>query len=239
MKFLLMILLVFNLIACSGSKVAKDAENAANEGLADEVGLEDEGSEFAADDELAAADETSTEDSSEEMADDASANEDVVSEEVVQEDISPSEPAVEDVSSNMAPAPSMEMSGANGVYTVRPGDTLMLIAFKVYRDYSKWRKIANKNSGKLGPNNSVSVGMQLMYDEPAEKIAWNPQGNPYLIRGGDTLGSISKDTYGTMSYWKNIWHNNEPLIKNPNKIFAGFTIYTPVIESRDVANEEI
>ena len=31
--------------------------------------------------------------------------------------------------------------------------------------------------------------------------------------------------------------NNKPLIKNPNKIYAGFTIYTPIIEGREVATE--
>ena len=62
-------------------------------------------------------------------------------------------------------------------------------------------------------------------------------GNPYLIKSGDTLGKISNTTYGTIKYWKNIWNNNKPLIKDPNKIFAGFTIYTPLIEGRDVAND--
>ena len=36
--------------------------------------------------------------------------------------------------------------------------------------------------------------------------------------------------------WKNIWNNNKPLIRDPNKIFAGFTLYY-LENGRDVASE--
>ena len=115
----------------------------------------------------------------------------------------------------------------------------MIIAFKIYGDYDRWRDLARWNSGKVGPNHSISRGMQIQYEVPNQKFVWNPEGNPYLIRSGDTLGTISRDKYGTTAYWKNIWQNNTPLIKNPNRIFAGFTIYTPLIEGRGVANSDI
>lgn len=241
MKFLLMIFMMMSLIACSGSKLANEAEGAledaqteleegvedaedaledAEDDLAEEVGLdgdEEEGEDEFAEDGEEAADEEVAEDDSE----------------TVEEDISPDQMA-----DSGSPAPSMEMTGSDGWYAVQPGDTLMIIAFKIYGDYDRWRSLASWNSGRLGPNYSVSVGQKLKYDEPAQKFEWNPSGNPYLIRSGDTLGTISRDTYGTMSYWRNIWKNNTPLIKDPNRIFAGFTIYTPVISGRGVANED-
>lgn len=246
MKFLLTILLIMGLIGCSGSKVENEAEGAADEALdlAGEVGLEDgaaSGDDFLdeefSDEEFSDdifAEET-TEGTSETAAADEFLDEEVVleepapQEEILTEDISP-------VAEASTPAPSMQMTGSNGWYTVERGDTLMIIAFKIYGDYERWRSLANKNAGKLGANYSLRVGMQLQYDEPVEKFDWNPTGNPYLIRSGDTLGTISRDTYGTMGYWRNIWDNNRPLIKDPNRIFAGFTIYTPNLESRDVAN---
>ena len=91
------------------------------------------------------------------------------------------------------------------------------------------------NKKMLNGKQKVTKGMVLKYKSPMEKFVWNPEGNPYLINHGDTLGSISHTTYGTKKHWKDIWNNNKPMIKNPNKIFAGFTLYTPELKARDVA----
>ena len=122
--------------------------------------------------------------------------------------------------------PSSGMDEGNmGNYTVENGETLMWIAFKIYGDYSKWRSIANLNPGKLGPGGSVNPGTILKYYAPSSEFRWKPKGMPYLIRLGDTLGKISGNVYGTRAKWKHIWHNNRPMIKDPNLIFAGFTLY--------------
>ena len=246
MKLFLTIFLTMGLVACSGSKLANNAQDGLDEAgteleagadeFADDIGFADEGEggdefgeeEFGEEEFAEGGDEATGGEGfgAEETTDSFEAS---ATDEVVQEDISPG-------AGDFSPAPSTQMTGSNGVYQVQSGDTLMIIAFKIYGKYDMWRSIARRNSGKLGPNHSVSIGMSLSYDEPAQKFEWNPSGNPYLIRSGDTLGTISKDTYGTMSYWKNIWTNNKPLIQDPNRIFAGFTIYTPVIEARGVAN---
>jgi hypothetical protein len=46
-----------------------------------------------------------------------------------------------------------------------------------------------------------------------------------MIKNGETLGTISNSVYQTPKKWKAIWENNKPLIRNPNVIFAGFTLY--------------
>ena len=139
--------------------------------------------------------------------------------------------------SDGAPISMQEMSGdASGEYTVQANETLMMISFKIYGDYAKWRWLAKWNSEKLTSSFDLTEGMTLKYVEPAEKFVWSPEGSPYLIKSGDTLGTISESVYGSTQYWKEIWQNNKPLIKDPNKIFAGFTIYTPELDSRDVAN---
>lgn len=113
---------------------------------------------------------------------------------------------------------------AYGTYTVEKSDTLMLIAFKIYGDYAKWKDIKSLNPQIKGVM-SLNVGDQLKYMEPTEKFVYSPKGNPILVKKGDTLGSISSDVYGVMKRWRDIYENNQPLIKDPNLIFAGFTLY--------------
>lgn len=135
------------------------------------------------------------------------------------------------------PAEPVVMGDVESTYTVQKNETLMMIAFKLYGDYGKWRDISNMNQDKLKGGQAVREGMVLRYMAPAEAFVWSPEGNPYLIRTGDTLGGISQTTYGTVKKWKSIWDNNRPLIKDPNKIFAGFTIYT--LDGRQVASEQL
>jgi nucleoid-associated protein YgaU len=111
--------------------------------------------------------------------------------------------------------------GPMETYKVQKGDTMMMIAFKIYGDYHKWKDLRawNKDVKKIGD------GMELKYMVPEQKFGWQPSGLPYLIKTADTLGTISQDKYGTPKKWKSIYENNRPLIKNPNLIFAGFTVY--------------
>ncbi|MGB0453647.1 MAG: LysM peptidoglycan-binding domain-containing protein [Bacteriovoracaceae bacterium] len=125
-----------------------------------------------------------------------------------------------------------EMSGEYGKYKVQRGDTFMLIAFKLYGDYTKWRQIANMNPGY---GSGLPVGTVLKYNKPSSRFEWNPEGLPHLIQRGETLGTISSDKYGTNRRWKDIWNNNRPMIKDPNLIFAGFTVYY-IPDERDVAS---
>lgn len=122
-----------------------------------------------------------------------------------------------------------DFSDVQGSYTVNQKDSLMKIAFEIYGDYEKWRVIKDLNREKIGYKNTIKEGMELVFPEPSEKFVQNKNGDPYLIKRGDTLISISKNLYDTSRHWKAIWKNNKPLIKDPNKIFAGFTIYIPVI----------
>ena len=117
----------------------------------------------------------------------------------------------------------IDLSLSPGVYSVKKGETLMLIAFKLYGDYGKWKRIQKNNPQIKGK--PLRAGMKLTYEAPSEKFDWSPQGLPHLIKRGDTLGKISKVKYGTSKKWKTIWDNNKPLIKDPNLIFAGFTLY--------------
>lgn len=130
-------------------------------------------------------------------------------------------------------APVAPMITGMSEYTIQEGDTLMLVAFKIWGDYERWKELSNSNGGiAMG---QLPVGKVLKY--VPNGFTWNPQGLPHLIKRGDTLGTISTEKYGTDNKWRDIWDNNKPMIKDPNLIFAGFTLYYIPQEERDLASE--
>lgn len=215
-----LVLLSLSLVSCSGSKSAQQVseETPQIELSADEEVIEPT-------EELAA---TSTEPQTEpqEVADVTAEMEPVVENSTLENPAPTPEPVQETVSTE----------GELRTYEVQQNETLMMIAFKIYGDYGRWKEIANQNQDQLKGTLMIRPGMRLSYVAPAEEFSWNPQGNPYLLKMGDTLGGISKEVYSTASKWKLIWENNRPLIKDPNKIYAGFTIYY-LDDGREVANE--
>lgn len=134
------------------------------------------------------------------------------------------EEALPEIKAEVEPAAYSE-AGQIKSYKVQRGETLMQIAFKIYGDISKWKEIKNMNSDKLTNNSSLKANTELKYRAPDSPFVWNPAGTPYLIKTGETLGTISNSVYSTPKKWKTIWENNKPLIKNPNVIYAGFTLY--------------
>jgi nucleoid-associated protein YgaU len=215
-----MVLLSLSLVACSGSKSAQKVnEETPQIELSDADEFIEEPTEQAPDTGV--------------IAEDTPTAEQMPSDDVV---ISNTEPLVEESSLENTTQTPVFQPGGTKQYTVERNETLMMIAFKLYGDYGRWKDLASQNRDTLKGDTNLRAGMVLNYEAPAEEFVWNPQGNPYLIKTGDTLGHISKQVYATVSKWKLLWENNRPLIKDPNKIYAGFTIYYPE-SGREVANE--
>ena len=156
----------------------------------------------------------------------------IIEEEPILADNMESEPVLLEEPIASADSSPVELGTEEGSYTVKRGETLMMVAFNIYGDYRKWKDLASLNGlqGEL-----VAEGAVIRYNKPMQPFVWNPEGLPYLIRSGDTLATISNDKYGTVSKWRSIYNNNRPLIKDPNLIFAGFTLY--YIPQRDLASE--
>ncbi|MCR9203873.1 MAG: LysM peptidoglycan-binding domain-containing protein [Halobacteriovoraceae bacterium] len=130
--------------------------------------------------------------------------------------------------------------GSFETYTVLEGETLMWIAFKLYGDYRDWRKLKRWNENILDYQDLPEIGAKLKYQPQQTASNWRAQGNPYLVLRGDTLFKVSKKVYeGQGHLWKSIWANNQVQIRDPNLIFAGFTLfYLPYEEvKRDIASE--
>lgn len=109
-------------------------------------------------------------------------------------------------------------------YTVKQNDTLMLIAFELYGDYSKWREIRDQNPN-LENYRNLTEGQNLTVRKPDSQFNWKPEGSPYLIKRNETLQTISDNIYNTTRKWMHLYKHNKPLIKDPDRIYAGFTIY--------------
>ena len=178
-------------------------------------------------------------DSSEEFVDDDEGfdeQEVVVDEQSVKEDEQLSDNEAEEAyEPQPEPQPQIASSGEMGTYRTQKGETLMQVAFKLYGDYRKWKDIMSLNNLS---SQSIPNGMELKYEKSANPFVWSPSGNPYLIRNGDTLGTISQDKYNTSKRWKEIYNNNQPMIRDPNLIFAGFTIYYVPDSTREAASQK-
>jgi nucleoid-associated protein YgaU len=152
----------------------------------------------------------------------------------VAEPVAQAEPAAAPVEEAVPAEPSVvaraapEKESAPAVdgkpYRVRRGDTLMKIAFEHYGDLYRWKEIYETNRKSIKDPNHVPPGTKIVLSD-AGMVTVERNGERYLIKRGDTLGTISGDVYGTRAKWKKLWENNRQLIKDPNKIYAGFSLY--------------
>lgn len=116
-------------------------------------------------------------------------------------------------------------NGETVEYTVKTGDTLMKIAFQHYGDLYRWKDIYTSNKDKISDPNRISKGVTLKIEGATNFSAPTGSGEAYSIQMGDTLGKISSKVYGTPKKWKSLWENNKEMIKDPNRIYAGFNLF--------------
>jgi LysM repeat protein len=127
-------------------------------------------------------------------------------------------------------------SGKMDTYTVKPGDTLMKIAFQIYGDVDRWHDLHELNAAKL-KGGALRKGLKLKYEVPMDAFQPEQLSHSYLIKKGDTLAGIADDVYGKKMKYKKLQAYNKKLIKNPNRIFAGFTIFYDITD-KEMAEAE-
>lgn len=109
-------------------------------------------------------------------------------------------------------------------YKVKNHDTLMKISYEQYGTIFKWRDIFNANKAVIKDYRFIRPG-QILTLNGKQFIAVQHEGEIYLILKNDSLGKISQKVYGDRARWRDLWKQNRDLIKNPNKIYAGFHLY--------------
>lgn len=121
-------------------------------------------------------------------------------------------------------------SGATDTYSVKAGDTLMKIAFTIYGDIDRWKDLRDWNQGAIRNASHLKVGTRLTYETPMRPFNAEELSHSYLIKQGDTLAGIADEVYGRKMKYRKLQRYNQKLIKNPNRIFAGFTIFYDITD---------
>ncbi len=239
-QFLLILGIFVMGAACSTNDSTDAGDDDSVESLVDDDDDDsDEDDELSDDDDGELAMDSEDEDGDDELLVDGDEDDDEAIEEISDDSVAASED--ENFNNEMAEAAPEEEAfeeqnaeaGAIAQYVVKPHDTLMFIAFKVFGNHMKWRELLSVNDNISGE--SLAVGSTINYRVPAVKFRWNKNGNPFLIRVGDTLGTISGEVYGVQGRWNEIYNNNRQMIHDPNLIFAGFTLY--YVPDRELASE--
>ncbi|GAB3280854.1 peptidoglycan-binding protein LysM [Parahaliea aestuarii] len=83
----------------------------------------------------------------------------------------------------------------------------------------------------------AQVDCQLSVDAPAAATASGaePAASPagesafYTVQSGDTLGAIAKAHYGDAGKYMVIFKANEPILKDPDKIYPGQSLRIPAL----------
>ena len=128
-------------------------------------------------------------------------------------------------------------TGETATYVVKPGDTLMKIAFSIYGDIDRWKDLHEWNRGKVKSVSRLHTGTKLTYETPVHAFSAEELGHSYTIKQGDTLANIADEVYGRKMKYRKLQNYNKSLIKNANRIFAGFTIYYD-ITAQEMAEAE-
>lgn len=110
------------------------------------------------------------------------------------------------------------------MYKVRKNDTLMKIAFQAFADPLRWKEIYEDNKAKVKGLQKLTIGDTFLV-RVANFANITRNGLPYFINRNDTLAKIANKVYGIAERWPHIWKNNPELIRDPNLIYAGFTLY--------------
>ena len=73
----------------------------------------------------------------------------------------------------------------------------------------------------------AKVGKISNHIEVETGIGGGTGGQEYTVKAGDTLSKIAKERYGDASQWKKIHTANADLIRDPDKIQAGWKLRLP------------
>ncbi|GJM44733.1 MAG: peptidoglycan-binding protein LysM [Gemmatimonadota bacterium] len=77
----------------------------------------------------------------------------------------------------------------------------------------------------VGNTNGISQVDNRMTVEKKE-----PEAAMYTVKSGDTLGKIAKEHYGSAGKYMKIFEANQPMLKDPDKIYPGQALRIPPLK---------
>ena len=104
-------------------------------------------------------------------------------------------------------------------YTVVAGDTLSIIAQRLYGDPGRWPRIFEVNQDQLSNPNQIFPGQVLRI----------PNVDKYTVLAGDSLSGIAQKFYKQANKWPRIFDANRNQLNDPNQIVPGQVLFIPMI----------
>lgn len=117
--------------------------------------------------------------------------------------------------------------GGDAFYVVRAGDTLALIASKIYGNPKMYKELADLNG--IGSPYRIYPGDEVRFNASNKKaiaFAKKLSGSKKTVKvqAGDTLSSIAQKVFGDPTAWKTLAAYNKDKISNPNRISRGMVL---------------
>ncbi|MBX3363544.1 MAG: LysM peptidoglycan-binding domain-containing protein [Phycisphaeraceae bacterium] len=138
-------------------------------------------------------------------------------------------------------------------HTVQNGESLYSIARKHYGDGNVWRRIAEANPQRIGPNNTVRPGVRLIIpgvtvNEPVRpdaptatppagtntgqpgaraETASDTRSRTYTVKSGDSLSTIAQRELGSVTRMPELLALNKDKISDPDDIWVGLVLRLP------------
>lgn len=124
-------------------------------------------------------------------------------------------------------ASNSNSGGGDASYVVRSGDTLALIAEKIYGTPKFYKDLAQQN-GIAAPYR-IYPGDEIKFSASNKKsmaFAKKLKGSKKTVKvqAGDTLSSIAAKVFGSAYAWKTLAAYNKDKISNPNQISKGMVL---------------
>jgi len=126
-----------------------------------------------------------------------------------------------------------EKNNSNEIsYVIVRGDSLSGIAKKILGSTKKWKELISsnefiKNPNKIYPGDVIKIKTvtekaKVFAKNYIEKIEQSKVSE--TVHKGDTLTKIAKRLLGDSTGWRYIWHVNQGVIHNPNRIQVGVVL---------------
>jgi nucleoid-associated protein YgaU len=141
---------------------------------------------------------------------------------IVAPSIAPSAPKPSVTLSNAQPSASAKNSASLHTVIIQPGDSLWKLAQQNLGRGSRWQELLAANPGIMDPTR-IAAGTEIVL--PARVTGFKSD-LKVTVKGGDTLSSIARVTYGRAAAWRCIAQAN-PEIADADRIYEGQQLLLP------------